>query len=83
MKTTLIIFGELFAQTRNKKNVIQRLHGWEDEFEDFLFDENNISLKRVNKGELVARFGLDKKTLKSGSYYNKLKLLAEEINRTN
>ena len=83
MKTTLIIFSELFAQTRNKKEMLKRLHGWEDEFEDFFFDENSINLKRINKSELVSRFGLEKKTGKSASYYNKLKLLIEEVNRIN
>ncbi len=30
MKTTLIIFSELFAKTRNKKEILKKLHGWED-----------------------------------------------------
>ena len=77
MKSTLLIFSELFSQTKNIKKIVQRLHGWEDEFEDFLFEDGKVCLKNINMLSLIGKFGLNHKTSRSSSYYNKLKLLTE------
>ena len=67
----------MFTHTKNKKEILKRLHGWEDEFESFFFEDSCLTVKRINKAEMASRFGFEKKTSKSTSYFNKLKLLVE------
>ena len=78
----LSIFKKVFATNKRKRQIIEKLYGWDEVFLPVFFNENDLK-SSIKKEDIIRELHLDKKTFASKNLYNKLRFFLAELIEAN